>query len=161
MHKIFLPKGATIKGVKNLQVGKRFAMGINCTIFCEGNESGSKIVIGENVSLNYGVSLNANEGGVIEIGNNVMIGPMTLFRAANHRFDAVDVPIKFQGHIPGKITIEDDAWLGAHIMVLPDVTIGKASVVGAGSVVTKDVPPHSVVAGNPAQVIKSRLPANQ
>lgn len=56
------------------------------------------------------------------------------------------------------ISIEDDVWIGARAIILPGVTIAKGSIVGAGSVVTKSFPPYSVIAGNPARIVKSRLP---
>jgi acetyltransferase-like isoleucine patch superfamily enzyme len=71
-------------------------------------------------------------------------------------FDEVDKTIKEQGVKKEFITIEDDCWIAANSVILAGVTIGKGSVVAAGSIVTKDIPPYSVVAGVPARVIKSR-----
>nr|WP_143033346.1 DapH/DapD/GlmU-related protein [Prevotellamassilia timonensis] len=58
---------------------------------------------------------------------------------------------------PGKVIIEDDCWIGFNVIILPGVTIGKGSIIGAGAVVTKSIPPYSVAGGVPAKVIKSRL----
>lgn len=75
---------------------------------------------------------------------------------ANHRFNDVNVPIYYQGHTESKnITIKRGAWLGANVILLSGVTIGENSVVGAGSVVTKDVPPRCIVGGNPARIIRN------
>ena len=75
--------------------------------------------------------------------------------ALNHRFDNHDIRIDKQGVRTNKITIDDDVWIGANAVVLPGVSIGHHSVVAAGAVVTKDVPPQSLVAGIPAKMIKS------
>lgn len=66
---------------------------------------------------------------------------MTVFRASNHRFESLTVPIRDQGSEAGYIIVEDDVWIGAGVEVLPNVRIGNSSVVGAGSVVNKDIPP--------------------
>jgi len=90
--------------------------------------------------------------GRITIGDNVLIGPGARLYTPNH---PLDVDLRREGWEIGlPITIEDDAWLGGSVTICPGVTIGARSVVGAGSVVTKDVPPDVVVAGNPARVVK-------
>ncbi len=94
--------------------------------------------------------------GRITIGNHVRIAPYVAMIATNHRFDRLDVPIHAQGHDFGPIVIEDDVWIGAHVVVTAGVTIGHGSVIGAGSVVTRDIPPYSVAVGAPAKVIKDR-----
>jgi len=152
----FIPKGVCILYPGNIKVGKNFSLGEYCQLFCQDPEKGSRLAIGDGVSLNSFVMLNTGCGGTIDIGDNVIIGPMSVIRAANHKFDDPNVPIRAQGHRGGHIKIEDDVWLGAHVIVLPNVTVGRSSVVGAGSVVTKDIPPYSVAVGNPAKVIRSR-----
>lgn len=93
----------------------------------------------------------------VEIGDNVMIGPFLLCYTSNHAFKDVNVPMIDQGFSEKKgIRIENDVWIGARVIILPGVTIGIGSVVGAGAVVTKDVPPYAIVAGNPAKVVKYR-----
>lgn len=93
------------------------------------------------------------QGGV-EIGDRVYTSPFTQIIAVNHVFDDPERPIIEQGITAEGIHIEDDVWLGSGAIVTDGVRIGKGSVVAAGAVVTKDVPPHSVVAGVPAKVIK-------
>lgn len=116
------------------------------------------VSIGDGVSLNTGVVIDACNGGRIEIGNDVLIGPYCVLRSADHVFSDLSKPIKSQGHAPGKIVIEDDCWLGSHVVVTSNVTIGKGSVIGAHSVVTRDIPPYSVAMGVPAIVKRSRIP---
>lgn len=95
--------------------------------------------------------------GFIEIGNHVMMGPRVTLLAETHNFADTDRPMKSQGVTRRSICIEDDCWIGAGTQVLPGVTIGHGSIVGAGAVVSHDVPPFSVVAGVPARVLRSRL----
>ena len=102
------------------------------------------------------VMINADCGGRIIIGNDVMIRPNTVMRASNHKFNNLHESIIFQGHVPGKIHIEDDVWIGANVTIVPNIRIGKSSVIGAGSVICKDIPPFSIVVGNPAKKIKDR-----
>ncbi|MCE9640174.1 MAG: hypothetical protein K8S22_08520 [Betaproteobacteria bacterium] len=66
------------------------------------------------------------------------------------------MPINNQGHAAGVIDVADDVWIGANTVILPDVSIGKGAIIGAGSVVTKDVPAYSIAAGVPAKVIGTR-----
>jgi acetyltransferase-like isoleucine patch superfamily enzyme len=114
------------------------------------------VYIGKNVSINCFVIIDASEGGEISIGNDCMIGPSVLIRAADHRFDKLSELIRCQGHNPGKIIIEDNCWIAGHVTITRNVTIGSGSVIGANSVVTKDIPRNSIAAGNPAKVIRSR-----
>jgi len=72
----------------------------------------------------------------------------------NHSYQDITIPIHKQGVSRQEITVEDEVWIGANCVVVAGVTIGKHSVIAAGSVVTKDVPPYSVVVGNPGRVIK-------
>jgi acetyltransferase-like isoleucine patch superfamily enzyme len=94
--------------------------------------------------------------GDIEIGDDVLCGPRVIVWARDHNYQRLDVPMKSQGHNARKIIIEDDVWLGAGAIVLKGVRVGRGSIVGAGSVVTKDVLPYSIVAGNPARPIGDR-----
>jgi acetyltransferase-like isoleucine patch superfamily enzyme len=94
--------------------------------------------------------------GLIRIGNNVMISPRVSLYAENHVIAGINIPMKEQGVIQKGIVIEDDCWIAANSIILDGVTVGRGSVVAAGAVVTRDVPPYSVVAGVPATIIKSR-----
>jgi acetyltransferase-like isoleucine patch superfamily enzyme len=97
--------------------------------------------------------------GFIEIGNRVMMGPRVTMIAEEHVVDRTDVPMKDQGVRRAPIRVENDCWLGAGSTILAGVTVGHGSVVAAGAVVTRDVPPLSVVAGVPARVIRGRQDA--
>ena len=92
--------------------------------------------------------------GPVKIGNNVNLAQGITVTALNHNFSDSNKQIDEQGVSTNPVTIEDDVWIGANAVVLPGVKIGNHCVVAAGAVVTKDVPPHSLVAGVPAKVIK-------
>ena len=89
----------------------------------------------------------------ITIGDNVMLGPRVGLYTAGHPLDS-DVRNIDQLEFGLPIVIEDNVWLGGNVVVLPGVTIGKNTVIGSGSVVTKDIPADSIAVGNPAKVIK-------
>lgn len=144
-----------------------------CSLFIAGSKN---ITIGNGVRIGKGSFLTANNGrldlsdyvavapnvnigaddGVIKIGKYTAIGPGTVIRAANHRFDRLDMPISLQGHVPGSVIIEDNIWIGANCVITPDVRIGEGAIVGAGSVVTKDVEAFSIVGGVPSHLIGYR-----
>ena len=92
--------------------------------------------------------------GPVKIGHHVNLAQGITVTALNHNFDDTNKRIDEQGVSTNAVTIEDDVWIGANAVILPGATIGNHCVVAAGAVVTKDVPPHSLVAGVPAKVIK-------
>lgn len=92
--------------------------------------------------------------GPVTIGSHVNLAQGITVTALNHNFENSKKRIDEQGVSTSAVVIEDDIWIGANAVVLPGVTIGHHSVVAAGAIVTKDVPPHSLVAGVPAKVIK-------
>lgn len=162
-----------------IEVGKNFKIEDNVEL--QGlSEQG--MVFGDNVSIgkyasirpsdyylrNVGKGLkvgnNSNIGpynyigcsGEILIGDNVMISPRVSIYAENHVFDEIGITMKSQGVSISKVIIEDDCWIAANSVILSGVTIGRGSVVAAGSVVTKNVEPYSIVGGIPAKLIKKR-----
>lgn len=111
---------------------------------------GHRLHVGDRTFLN--ADLLALGGGEIRIGADVLLGPSVRLYTPTHVLDPALRPQGWERVDP--ITIEDGAWLGGSVVVCPGVTIGARSVVGAGSVVTRDVPPDVVVAGNPARVVR-------
>jgi acetyltransferase-like isoleucine patch superfamily enzyme len=93
----------------------------------------------------------------VEIGDRVMIAPGTFITDHQHQIFAEE-GIGDQGCRSAPVIIEAGAWLGAHCVVLPGVRIGRGAVVGAGAIVTRDVPPEAIVAGIPARVLRYRQP---
>jgi len=144
-----------VQGFRNISMGNNITAGSYLRLYAKGNDN-EEIIIGNHVAFNDNVMVNADFGGYISIGNNVAIGPNVVFRASNHKYGKKDVLINKQGHQKGRIIIEDDVWISANVVVLPDVTIKKGAVVAAGAVVTKDVEAYKVVGGIPAVNISER-----
>jgi maltose O-acetyltransferase len=112
---------------------------------------GSRIRVGARTFVNYG--LVALDVASIEIGDDVQIGPNVQLLTPTHPIDPDTRRAKWEAAEP--IVIERNVWLGGGVIVLPGVTIGENTVVGAGTIVTKDLPPNVVAAGNPARVVRS------
>jgi acetyltransferase-like isoleucine patch superfamily enzyme len=116
------------------------------------------ISIGDNVVIRPGTNL----GGPIDpqaeliIEDDVLIGPDAYIVCDDHAFEDTAKPIRQQGNRGSKsVVIKRGAWLGARVIVLSGVTIGENAVIGAGSVVTRSIPPRQVAVGNPARVVRS------
>jgi galactoside O-acetyltransferase len=149
---IHIPEGCTILAPENITFGANVGIGT----YSFFTAAGGRISIGNNTGFNRNVHINAAVCGEIAIGNDCLIGPNVVMRTADHRFDDITKPIRSQGHICNNIHIEDDVWIGANAVIVGGVSIGKGAVIGAGSVVTKDIPPFAVAVGVPARVIKYR-----
>jgi maltose O-acetyltransferase len=93
----------------------------------------------------------------LKVGKDVMMGPDVIIVGENHQFERSDIPMRLQGYKKyPPVRIEDDVWIGARVLIMPGIKIGKGAIIGAGSVVTKDIPPYAICAGNPVRVIKYR-----
>ena len=120
----------------------------NCCIFHPEN-----IEIGNNVRIATGALIEAM--GKLIIGNNVIFGPDVTIWTANHNYDTPDLLPYDEKVIYRPVKIEDNVWIGGGVIILPGVTIGKNSVIGAGSVVKKSIPSDSVAVGSPCIVMRS------
>ncbi|WP_154795987.1 acyltransferase [Occultella kanbiaonis] len=139
--------------------GGELTLGHRCSV-APGAVLQGNIRLGDDCSVQaYSVLVgygSAAEGtGLIHIGDRVRIAPHVMIIAANHRF-APGRPIHGQGLESAPVVIEDDVWLAGRVSVMAGVTIGRGSVIGAGSVVTHDIPADSVAVGVPARVMRSR-----
>lgn len=115
--------------------------------------SGMNVEIGDYSSLNSRCWI-AND---TTIGADVMMGPEIIVLSGSHNFERVDIPMREQGAPPRKrVVIGDDVWIGTRSIILPGVRLGSHSIIGAGSVVTSDVPEWAIVGGNPAKLIRYR-----
>lgn len=114
---------------------------------------GKNVFIGKNVVLTPGTYLNA-AGGKIVIEDNVLLGPNVYMSTTKHHYEDITKPVLFQGHDFTTITIKQDSWIGASVIIFNDVTIGQHAVIGAGSVVRESIPDYCVAAGVPAKVIR-------
>lgn len=132
---------------KDINVNSRAFIG-NLTNLSVGHHSG----IGKKFEMHH-VNL--------VIGNYVMTAQDVLIMGGGHIFENTSIPMCNQGELGcTTLTIEDDVWIGARVTILAkNQTIGRGAIIGAGSVVTKEVPPYAIVGGNPARVIKMRSPS--
>lgn len=114
---------------------------------------GTGIEIGDH----SGIGINAAIPGDTIIGSYVMMGPNCYILGENHRFDNTEIPMMLQGFTEKKQTIiDDDVWIGRCVTITPGRHIRKGTVIGACAVLSKDFPEYSVVAGNPARLIRTR-----
>ena len=155
-HGVYLDQGAYLHACPNgieLGPGTIVMHGAVLHVYNFRNLPNAGIKVGRD-SLIGEYTVIRGQGGV-SIGDRVYTSPFTQIIAVNHVFDDPDRPFVEQGITAEGVVIEDDVWLGAGAVITDGVHIGKGSVVAAGAVVTKDVPPHTVVAGVPARPIKS------
>ena len=121
-------------------------------------ERGARFGTGKGISIgdNSGLGVNCLVHGPLEIGENVMMGPDVVIFTHTHKYDRTDIPMCEQGSSISKVTIGNDVWIGMRAIIMPGVNIGNGVIIGAGAVVTKDVPNFAVVGGVPAKVIRFR-----
>lgn len=124
----------------------------------------STISVGDNVQIGSNALFIAARSEIV-IGNNVIIAPGVTVRGGTHNIDEIgaymsDVRIKDNHHDKG-VQIEDDVWIGSNAIILHGVTIGRGSVIGAGSIVTRSTPPYSISVGNPAKLLRFRFNKKQ
>lgn len=131
----------------HLDVGKKLIVNSKPLPVSITVNKGARLTIGDNVFINYGASIGCTH--TIVIGNDVMIGDLSVIIDSNyHPCDIHDDPA------PKSVHISDNVWIARQCIILPGMTIGKNSVVAAGSVVTRDVPDDVLVAGVPARVVR-------
>lgn len=110
------------------------------------------------IGNNSGIGIDCEVYGTVRIGDNVMMGPEVVIYTSGHKHDRVDIPMIAQGSDEERpVVIGNDVWIGRRAIIMPGVTIGDGCIIGAGAVVTKDIPKYSIAGGVPAKVIKSRL----
>lgn len=150
-------KSCIVKGKEHIEIGKDCNFGPNCIFtaydYHFGQQIQSRLIFGDHVRITAGCRITCVSK--IELGNDVLIGPDVMIIDHNHGMN----PSIKGGYSPqplsiGRVKIDDGVWIGQRVIILPDVTIGKHSIIGAGSVVTKDVPEYCIAVGNPAKVIK-------
>jgi acetyltransferase-like isoleucine patch superfamily enzyme len=147
-------KGSVIRSQTRMDVFpfNNFSLGERSVIedFSTINNGVGDVFIGDRTIIGLGNTVI----GPVNIGNDVMFAQNIVVSAMNHGYEDISIPPSKQKDIIKLITIEDEVWIGANCVITIGVTIGKHSIVGAGSVVTKDIPPYCIAVGNPARVIK-------
>ncbi len=174
-HRPYISPRSQVKGV-NVSIGPSAFIDDFVTIYA--HRESSAISVGAGTKVYRCTVLEAGDGGSISVGDDthiqascdlkgfvknlvigskVTIAPHCCFSSYNHQFYDASTPIPMQGLTSrGDTVVEDDVWLGAGVIVLDGVRIGRGAVIGAGSVVTKDLPAYSICVGVPARVIKWR-----
>ena len=146
--------GLFITGHKNITIKNNCRFMRYSSINADKNGS---ITIGDNISVNYNVNINSCNNGYIEIGNDVLIGQNTVIRASNHKISDQNEKINKQGHTGGKIIIGNNVWIGANCVILKDVKIEDNSVIGAGTVINKNVKKNEIIIGNQQRFLKKNI----
>jgi acetyltransferase-like isoleucine patch superfamily enzyme len=170
----FIEQDVRLQVPRRISLGKRVMVGEGC--FLDAHSLTGRIVLGDDVWLSRGCYVVAYRDaevwmgdrayvghrcllyghGGIRVGRDVLMANDVQLICGNHTFARRDLPIRAQPTVERPIVIEDDVWLGASAIVLGGVTVGRGSVVGAGAVVTHDLPPYSIARGVPAQVVGMR-----
>jgi len=157
---IFFP--IDIRGKKHIQLGQQMTCGTGCRFEAYPLiETGKTLTIGKNVQINDYVHITAVHS--VVIGDNALLASRIYISDSLHgNYNSLSPDEQSDPEIIAKerplsykdVVIGDNAWLGEGVFVLPGVNIGRCSIIGAGSVVTKDIPPYCIAAGNPARIIK-------
>jgi len=140
-------KGSTNEGIR---IGSGVFVGRNTILSCKNGD----IVIDDNANVGFNVEVFS--AGRVRIGKDVLIAAYTYLVGGDHLFDRVDVPVLYQGRTAQGIEVDDNVWLGAHVVVSDGSRVGRDAIVGAGAVVRGEIPPFAIAAGVPAKVIRDR-----
>lgn len=147
-------KGACVRRRTRMDVvpWNRFELGIDSTIedFSAVNNGVGSVIIGDRTKI----GLSNTIIGPVTIGNDIRLAQNITISGLNHIYSDKTLPIHAQGVTTSPIIIEDETWIGANVVIVAGVTVGKHCIIAAGSIVTKNIPPYSVAVGNPARVIK-------
>lgn len=163
-----------IRHPQKIKIGNNVIIDDNCVLDAKG-DSNNGIYIGNNVFIGRNTILSCKNGDIdikdntnisfncgiysastVTIEENVLVAAYTFFIGGGHTFDKKDIPVIEQKSISKGILVKNNAWIGTGVSVLDGITIGKDSVIGAGAVLTQDIPDFTIAAGVPARVIKNR-----
>ena len=156
---VIIRDSVSIIGAESIQIGERTKICKSCIISARDSKypRGIKLIIGNNCNIGEYAHITACRK--ILIGNNVLTGRWITITDNSHgdvSYEQLNLPPMEREIVSkGPVIIEDNVWLGDKVTVLPGVHIGRSSVIGANAVVTKDVPPFSIVVGNPGRIIKT------
>lgn len=134
-----------------IHFGRNAYIGRNCTFDIQPN---AVLSVGDNITLTQGIFISACEA--VNIGDDVLVGEYCSFRDANHNIEDLALPINRQPMVARPIRISDNVWIGRGCAILSGVSIGSGAVVGSNAVVTKDIAAHTIAAGVPAKLVRTR-----
>lgn len=140
-------KGTDNSGIK---IGNGVFIGRNTILSCKNGD----ITLDDNVNIGFNCEIFS--AGTVTLGTNTLVAAYCYFVGGGHDYARTDVPILEQGRCARGIRVGEDAWFGAGVKILDGVTIGRHSIMGAGAVVTEDIPEYAVAVGAPAKVVKDR-----
>ncbi len=153
---VHIQSGVRIVRPRFISIGDNVTIGKGTDIYVHPIDSNLEkyiIRIGNNVHIGRNNIIGARKSIVLE--DNVLLGPYVLIGDHSHHYENIEVPIKIQEATEGgEVRIGQDCWIGAFVFVMSNVKIGMHSIIGAHSVVNRDIPPYSVAVGVPAKVIK-------
>lgn len=172
---VIFGKSITIRHPDKIYIGDNVIIDDYAVLDGKGTDN-NRIIIGDNVMIGRSSVISCKNGNItigensniamncfIQSAKEVNIGKNVLFAAycyviggGDHETERTDIPIIAQGQIVKGITIEDNCWIGASVKVLDGVKIGRDSIIGAGAVVTKEIPDYAIAVGVPAKVVKTR-----
>jgi acetyltransferase-like isoleucine patch superfamily enzyme len=147
--------GGKWPGGVGLEVHDRVRIYEGCRLVIDHLTPESGIVLGADVALNFGCYIDGSGG--VRVGHGTILGPNVVILSSSHRA-GVENSLQESGKDVRRVEIENDVWIGANVVIRMGTTIGARAIVGAGAVVTHDVPAAAVVGGNPARVIRSAEP---
>lgn len=138
-----------------VRIGDGVTIGPDVSVWMSDDDAlGPALAVGPRTGLTGNTSIAVHHP--VTIGREVLIGPHTYITTANHRADRRDIPIVDQGYLGAPVVIEDDVWIGAHVVVLPGAILRRGCIIAAGAVVNCEVPSYEVWGGVPARLIRAR-----
>src|SRR3989339_1297965 len=140
-------KGTTNEGIR---IGTGVFVGRNTILSCKNGD------IDLDDHANIGFNVEVFSAARVRIGKHVLVAAYTYLVGGDHLFDRVDVPVLYQGRTAQGIEVDDNVWLGAHVVVSDGSRVGRDAIIGAGAVVRGGIPPFAIAAGVPARVIRDR-----
>jgi acetyltransferase-like isoleucine patch superfamily enzyme len=178
---VIIGAGVTLRQPARMVLGNGCCLDDLANLSARGGEE-TEILLGREVFIGRGAVINVRTGrielgdcsnigafsrigcsnGAVRIGKDVLVGPYTYIGAGNHRFERTDIPMSQQGQDhKGGVVIGDDVWIGGGCHVLDGVTVGRGTIIGAGSIVTRNIPEYSIAFGVPAKVYRKRVGSEQ
>lgn len=143
-------KGQTNEGIR---IGDGVFVGRHTILSCKNGD----IVLDDHANIGFNVEVFS--AARVRIGKHVLVAAYTYLVGGDHLYDRVDVPVLYQGRTAQGIEVDDNVWLGAHVVVTDGARVGRDAIVGAGAVVMGEIPPFHIAAGVPARVIRDRRAA--